>query len=147
MWPGVFSALGSKALKHSRRTRSCRSRFLPKYLKINDREVLEKSHEIYRPVYKRILYGDRRAVRFALDQMGKEVPDAAKLDADKFIDNSILAELEKSGLQQKSGAFPQTRRPEGEIRFKLLAKCKHGQFQLADPDGVPIDIAAPGNAR
>jgi NitT/TauT family transport system substrate-binding protein len=71
---------------------------LAKYLKVDDREVLEKSHEIYRPVYKKIPYGDRRAVRFALDQMSKEIPDAAKLNADNFIDNSMLAELEKSGF-------------------------------------------------
>jgi hypothetical protein len=31
---------------------------------------------------------------------------------------------------------------EGEIRLSLLAKCQHGQFQMADPDGVPIDVAA-----
>jgi NitT/TauT family transport system substrate-binding protein len=71
---------------------------LAKYLKIQDREILEKSYEIYRPVYKKIPYGDRRAVSFALDQMGKEIPDAAKLNADNFIDNNILAELEKSGF-------------------------------------------------
>jgi NitT/TauT family transport system substrate-binding protein len=71
---------------------------LAKYLKISDREVLDKSHEIYRPVYKKIPYGDRRAVRFALDQMSKELPEASKLDADNFIDNSILTELEKSGF-------------------------------------------------
>lgn len=71
---------------------------LAKYLKVQDREILEKSHEIYRPVYKSIPYGDHRAVRFALDQMGKEVPDAAKLNANDFIDNSILSEMEKSGF-------------------------------------------------
>jgi ABC-type nitrate/sulfonate/bicarbonate transport system substrate-binding protein len=71
---------------------------LAKYLKINDRDVLEKSYEIYRPVYKRIPYGDRRAVRFALDQMGKEVTESAKLNAEDFIDNGILAELEKTGF-------------------------------------------------
>jgi NitT/TauT family transport system substrate-binding protein len=71
---------------------------LGKYLKINDREILDKSHEIYRPVYKKIPYGDRRAVRFALDQMGKEIPEPGKLNADNFIDNNILTELEKSGF-------------------------------------------------
>ena len=71
---------------------------LAKYLKIQDREVLEKSHEIYRPVYKKIPYGDRRAVKFALEQMTKEIPEAAKLNADDFIDNSILSELEKTGF-------------------------------------------------
>ena len=73
-------------------------RVLAKYLKVNDREILEKSHEIYRPVYKAIPYGDRRAVKFALDQMGKELPEAAKLNEENFIDNSILAELEKNGF-------------------------------------------------
>jgi len=73
-------------------------KILAQYLKISDRDVLEKSWEIYRPVYKKIPYGDKRAVKFALDQMGKEVPDPAKLNADDFIDNSILSELEKSGF-------------------------------------------------
>ena len=73
-------------------------RVLAKYLKIQDREVLEKSHEIYRPVYKKIPYGDRRAVKFALEQMTKEIPEAAKLNADDFIDNSVLSELEKTGF-------------------------------------------------
>jgi NitT/TauT family transport system substrate-binding protein len=71
---------------------------LNKYLKLNDRDVLEKSYEIYRPVYKKLPYGDRRAVKFALDQMAKELPESAKLNADDFIDNSVLAELEKSGF-------------------------------------------------
>jgi NitT/TauT family transport system substrate-binding protein len=71
---------------------------LAKYLKINDRGVLDKSHEIYRPVYKKIPYGDRRAVKFALDQMGKEIPELGRLNAEDFIDNSILTELEKSGF-------------------------------------------------
>lgn len=71
---------------------------LAKYLKLNDRDVLEKSHEIYRPVYKKLPYGDRRAVKFALDQMSGELPQAAKLNPDDFIDNSILTELEKSGF-------------------------------------------------
>jgi ABC-type nitrate/sulfonate/bicarbonate transport system substrate-binding protein len=71
---------------------------LAKHLNLNDRDVLEKSHEIYRPVYKKLPYGDRRAVKFALDQMSTELPSGAKLNPDDFIDNSILTELEKSGF-------------------------------------------------
>jgi hypothetical protein len=56
---------------------------------VNDRDVLEKSYEIYRPVYKKIPHGDRRAVNSALDQMAKELPETAKVNADDFIDNSI----------------------------------------------------------
>ena len=73
-------------------------KILAKYLKTNDRDVLEKSWEIYRPVYKKIPYGDNRAVKFALDQMDKEVPDSGKLNAENFIDNSILTDLERSGF-------------------------------------------------
>jgi NitT/TauT family transport system substrate-binding protein len=71
---------------------------LAKYLKLNDRDVLDKSYEIYRPVYKKIPYGDKRAVTFALDQMARELPDLGKLSAEDFIDNAILAELDKGGF-------------------------------------------------
>ncbi len=54
-------------------------RVLAKYLKINDRNILEKSYEIYRPVYKRVPYGDSKAVKFALDQMLKDLPNVRKL--------------------------------------------------------------------
>lgn len=47
------------------------------------------------------------------------------------------------GLVNRNPALaPKPGGTEGDIRLKLLAKCKHGQFQLADPDGVPIDVAA-----
>jgi len=31
--------------------------------------------------------------------------------------------------------------PEGEARLKLFSKCPFGQFHMADPDGILIDIA------
>lgn len=30
---------------------------------------------------------------------------------------------------------------EGECRLRLLATCRHGQYQLSDPDGVFIDVS------
>lgn len=71
---------------------------LAKYLKLDDRDVLDKSYEIYRPVYKKIPYGDKRAVTFALDQMARELPNLGKLNAEDFIDNAILADLDKGGF-------------------------------------------------
>jgi NitT/TauT family transport system substrate-binding protein len=68
-----------------------------KYLKITDRDVLKKSWEIYQPAYKKLPYGDERAVKFALAQMAKEMPEAAQRKAEDFIDNSLIADLEKSG--------------------------------------------------
>jgi len=34
---------------------------------------------------------------------------------------------------------------EGDIRLKPLAKCKHGQFQLADPTVCPSTFPPAGN--
>ncbi len=81
-------------------------KIIGKYLKITDREVLEKSWEIYRPAYKKMPYADERAVKFALTQMAKELPEAAKLKAEDFIDNSVLSEIEKSGFVDQLYADP-----------------------------------------
>jgi len=48
----------------------------------------------------------------------------------------------KALVNRNPALSPKPGGTEGEIRLKLLAKCKHGQFQFADPDGVPIDVSA-----
>ena len=49
-----------------------------------------------------------------------------------------LAEVEKQNLQLR--AKPIDFDAEGVARLKLLQKCAHGTFQLADPDGTLIDV-------
>jgi ABC-type nitrate/sulfonate/bicarbonate transport system substrate-binding protein len=87
-----------EGIKTFKTDRDTSLKVLAKYLKITDRGILEKSYEIYRPVYKRVPYGDSKAVKFALDQMIKDVPNGEKLRAENFIDNHLLAELEQSGF-------------------------------------------------
>jgi ABC-type nitrate/sulfonate/bicarbonate transport system substrate-binding protein len=82
---------------------------LAKYLKITDRNILEKSYEIYRPVFKRIPYGDAKAVKFALDQMIEDLPNGGKLRAEDFIDNHLLTELEQSGFIDRIYSATSTR--------------------------------------
>ena len=50
-----------------------------------------------------------------------------------------LAEVEKQNLQLR--CKPIDYDSEGIARLKLLAKCPHGSFHLADPDGTLIDVA------
>ena len=102
----TFSKVWLEGIKAFKTDKKLSLKVLAKYLKINDRDVLEKSYEIYRPVYKKVPYGDRRAVNFALEQMSKELPEAAKLNADDFIDNRIISELEKSGFIDQIYAEP-----------------------------------------
>ena len=44
-------------------------------------------------------------------------------------------------VQRNPALSPKPGGSEGEIRLNLLAKCRQGQFQFCDPDGVPIDVS------
>jgi len=66
-----------------------------------------------------------------MDHLGFRVEDVESFKKD-------LAAL----VNRNPALSPKPGGTEGNIRLKLLAQCKHGQFQLADPDGVPIDVAA-----
>ena len=68
----------------------------------------------------------------AMDHIGFRVPSI-----DAFKKN--LAEVEKQNLQLRPK--PIDFDSEGVARLKLLAKCPHGSFHLADPDGTLIDVA------
>lgn len=71
---------------------------LGKYLKTKDAEILAKSYEPYRPVFEKIPIAKRDGFAFALERLGKDIPEAGKMNPDNFIDNSILMELEKEGF-------------------------------------------------
>ena len=71
---------------------------LAKYLRVQDKEVLAKSYEPYPPVFERLPFPKRDGFVFALDRLSKEMPEAAKMNIDTFIDNSIIQELEKEGF-------------------------------------------------
>jgi NitT/TauT family transport system substrate-binding protein len=73
-------------------------RVLGKYLKTKDQEILATSYEPYPPVFERVPVAKREGFAFALDRLGKDIPEAAKMNPDNFIDNSILLELEKEGF-------------------------------------------------
>jgi NitT/TauT family transport system substrate-binding protein len=73
-------------------------RVLGKYLKTKDQEILATSYEPYPPVFERVPIAKREGFAFALDRLGKDIPEAAKMNPDNFIDNSILLELEKEGF-------------------------------------------------
>ena len=71
---------------------------LEKYLLTKDREVLAKSYEPYPLVFERVPIAKREGFAFALERLGKDIPEAGKMNPDNFIDNSILLELEKEGF-------------------------------------------------
>jgi catechol 2,3-dioxygenase-like lactoylglutathione lyase family enzyme len=70
--------------------------------------------------------------RPALDHIGFKVESMAALKADlqKFVDQNPAPQDDRP-----------EKNPEREVRQKLFAKCCFGQHQMADPDGVLIDVA------
>src|SRR4051812_6838151 len=68
----------------------------------------------------------------AMDHIGFRVPSIAAFKKN-------LDMVEKQNLQIR--AKPIDFDSEGVARLKLLAKCPHGSFHLADPDGTLIDVA------
>ena len=73
-------------------------RVLKKYLRVEDREILDKSYEQYKPVFESIPYPERKGVSFALQRIAEGDPAAAKLKPDDFLEPSILTELVNEGF-------------------------------------------------
>jgi catechol 2,3-dioxygenase-like lactoylglutathione lyase family enzyme len=70
--------------------------------------------------------------RPALDHIGFEVESIRELEADL---EALAARIPALGPRPFKGGA------EGSARLKLLTTCRYGQYQLADPDGVLIDVS------
>ena len=53
-----------------------------------------------------------------------------------MIESPVVQQDLQDLIKRNPALAPKPGGTEGDIRLKLLAKCKHGQFQLADPDGA-----------
>ena len=73
-------------------------RVLRKYLRVEDREILDKSYEQYKPVFESIPYPERKGVSFALQRIAEGDPAASKLKPDDFLEPNILTELVNEGF-------------------------------------------------
>ena len=71
--------------------------------------------------------------RPALDHIGFAVEnlDQFRADVERLIGRNPALSPKPLGLG-----------PEGEVRLKLFATCRYGEHQLADPDGVLLDVRA-----
>ena len=73
-------------------------RVLKKYLRVEDREILDKSYEQYKPVFESIPFPERKGVNFALQRIAEGDPAASKLKPEDFLEPSILTELVNEGF-------------------------------------------------
>jgi len=73
---------------------------LSKYLKSNDRELLEGSYEIYRKEFINVPYPITQGLQPTYEYVAAQRPEIWQHKPDAFMDPSFIAELEKSGFMK-----------------------------------------------
>lgn len=76
-------------------------RVLGHQLKINDREMLENSYEIYKQDFISVPYPITKGLEATYDFIAQSRPEVRNRKPDEFVDASFIAELEKSGFIKK----------------------------------------------
>jgi hypothetical protein len=71
---------------------------LGKYLKTNDRELLEGSYEIYRKDFISVPYPITQGLQPTYEYVAQQRPDVWNHKPEAFMDGSFIAELEKTGF-------------------------------------------------
>ncbi len=76
-------------------------KILSKYLRTNDRDLLEGSYEIYSKDFIPTPYPIVSGLQLAYEQVAQRRPEIYQHKADEFVDPSFIAELDKSGFIKK----------------------------------------------
>ena len=73
-------------------------RVMKKYLRIDDKDVLDDAYTFYSEKLEKIPYPTLKGIKFIIDEMADRNPQAMKATPESFIDLSVLQELEQSGF-------------------------------------------------
>jgi hypothetical protein len=72
-----------------------------KYLRINDREALEDVYRLYKEIYPQVPHPSAAAIQTQLTWMAQRDDRAKNAKPERFFDDTILKEIEKSGFVAK----------------------------------------------
>ncbi len=76
-------------------------KILAKYLRTNDRELLEGSYEIYKEDFVAVPYPITQGLQATYEYVAQRRPEIFQHKADEFVDPSFITELDKSGFFKK----------------------------------------------
>jgi NitT/TauT family transport system substrate-binding protein len=93
-----FLKAWSEGIKILRTDKNLSAKVLGEYLRVDDPEVLAKSYETYRPVFRFPPVPDRKALEFAHERMAETSPELKQRNPAAFIDDSLIAELTSEGF-------------------------------------------------
>lgn len=74
---------------------------LSKYLRINDRDLLEGSYEIFKQDFIAVPYPITKGLEATYDYVAQTRPEIRNHKVDEFVDPSFIAEMDKSGFIKK----------------------------------------------
>jgi NitT/TauT family transport system substrate-binding protein len=74
---------------------------LSKYLRMNDRELLEGSYEIFKDFFISVPYPIMKGLEATYDYVATTKPEIRNRRPDEFMDPSFIAELDKTGFIKK----------------------------------------------
>ncbi len=71
---------------------------MKKYLRLEDKELLDDAYAFYSERLEKIPYPTIKGIKFILDQLAEKHPQASKTSPESFVDLSLLQEMEQSGF-------------------------------------------------
>jgi NitT/TauT family transport system substrate-binding protein len=71
---------------------------MKKYLRVNEKEMLDEAYDFYSQRLQKIPYPTLKGIKFILDQMAEKHPQARTASPESFVDLSLLQELDESGF-------------------------------------------------
>ena len=71
---------------------------LKKYLRVDDKEILEDAYNFYSQRLQKIPLPTVKGIKFLLDEMAEKQPRARNVAPESFVDFSLLQELDQSGF-------------------------------------------------
>ncbi|HVR15707.1 MAG TPA: ABC transporter substrate-binding protein [Candidatus Limnocylindrales bacterium] len=71
---------------------------MKKYLRIDDKDILDDAYTFYSEKLEKIPYPTLKGIKFIIDEMAERNPQAKKASPESFVDLSVLQEIEQSGF-------------------------------------------------
>ena len=71
---------------------------MKKYLRVNEKELLEDAYDFYVPRLQKIPYPTFKGIQFILDEIAERQPQARKATPESFVDLSLLQEIDQNGF-------------------------------------------------
>jgi ABC-type nitrate/sulfonate/bicarbonate transport system substrate-binding protein len=73
-------------------------RVIQKYMRVNEKDLLDDAYDFYAPRVQKIPYPTLKGIKFILDSMAEAQPRARNVAPESFVDLSLLQELDQSGF-------------------------------------------------